>query len=285
MDKYPDRQTGYHTSVAFPQNNISPRADRQRDSNKINIRNISYSKRNFVNLNQREYLLQATKSLTFQTMRKHFLTFFILFLTAGTSYSQEIRCNDSTFISQQLKAIRQTDQEIRAKVIREMTYKDPVAMKKIALEMKVSDQQNQLFISSLLDKCGWPKGLSILENNTIFLVIDHADTAFMTRYFPLLKTQADLGIVAKNDLATLQDRMMLKRGQKQLFGTQTFKIGNIVTIWPIEDSEGLDTRRRGMGLLPMDDYISLLKKTYQSEVIWDRNLTAETAQEQMRKKN
>jgi len=65
--------------------------------------------------------------------------------------------------------------------------------------------------------------LGFLENNTIFLVIDHADSAFMNKYFPLIQQQADNGVVAKSDLATLQDRMLMRRGLKQLYGTQTFK--------------------------------------------------------------
>ncbi|GGE44825.1 hypothetical protein GCM10011413_08700 [Pedobacter psychrotolerans] len=181
--------------------------------------------------------------------------------------------------------IREADQGIRSRIIKEMATKDPEAMKKIALEMKASDKQNQLLIGSLLDQCGWPKGLDEIENNTIFLVIDHADTAFIAKYFPILKLQSNKGIVAKRDLATLQDRMQLRSGKKQSYGTQTLKTGNMVTIWPIDDVQNLDQRRKEMGLLPMNEYINLLKKTYQSEVIWDKDLSIEAAQEKMRKKN
>lgn len=219
-------------------------------------------------------------------MRNYYLTLFFLFFTAaGTSYAQHIPCNDRIALSQKLQEVRETDQQIRAKLIREMASKDPAALKAVAMEMKASDKQNQVFIGSLLDTCGWPNGLSVSENNTIFLVIDHADTAYMARYFPMLKAQADLGVVAKSDLATLQDRMLLRRGQKQLYGTQTYKTGNIVTIWPVEDPNRLDIRRKKMSLPPMDDYMVLLKKTYQAEVIWDKALTVEIAQDKMRKKN
>lgn len=218
-------------------------------------------------------------------MLKKILSILLLVLAFNLSYAQDLPCNDSLAIKQKLKTIREADQEIRARIIQEMATKDPEAMKKIALEMKASDRQNQLYIASLLDQCGWPKGLNAVENNTIFLVIDHADTAFMSKYFPVLKVQADMGIVAKTDLATLQDRMQLRNGKKQTFGTQTLKTGNIVTIWPIDNPDDLDTRRKQMGLMPMSEYIILLKKNYQSEVIWDKDLSIAAAQEMMRKKN
>lgn len=216
---------------------------------------------------------------------KNLIPYLLLFLSFSTLHAQDLACNDRKAISEKLKMIREADQGIRSRVIKEMATKDPEAMKKVALEMKASDKQNQLFIGSFLDRCGWPKGLSAEENNTIFLVIDHADTAFMAKYFPILKLQANQGIVAKRDLATLQDRMQLRSGKKQTYGTQTLKTGNIVTIWPIDDPQNLDERRKEIGLLTMNEYIELLKKTYQAEVIWDKDLTVEVAQEKMRKKN
>lgn len=218
-------------------------------------------------------------------MLKKIFSVFLLFLAFNQANAQNVPCNDSVVISQKLKMIREADQQIRARIIKEMATKDQEAMKRVALEMKASDRQNQFYIASLLDQCGWPKGLSAIENNTIFLVIDHADTAYMSKYFPVLKKQADMGIVAKSDLATLQDRMLLRSGKKQVFGTQTVKNGQIVTVWPIENPDDLDNRRKQMGLTPMSEYIELLKKNYQSDVIWEKDLSIEAAQEKMRKKN
>lgn len=218
-------------------------------------------------------------------MQKSLLTLLFIFSGFLTCFAQDIPCNDSLAISQQLISIRDKDQQIRARLIKEIATSDSEKIKQIALEMKASDKENQLTIAALLDRCGWPKGLNTVENNTIFLVIDHADTAYMRKYFPLLKTQADLGVVAKSDLATLQDRMQMRSGKKQSFGTQTFKVGSTVTIWPIAEPADLESRRRLMGLIPMDEYLLLLKKTYQSEIIWDKDMPVEAAQEKMRKKN
>jgi len=217
-------------------------------------------------------------------MQKFIFPLLFIVFSFHHCFAQDIPCNDSLAISQKLKSVREKDQQIRARVIKEMATKDSEKIKQIALEMRASDKENQLLISELLDKCGWPKGLNVLDNNTIFLVIDHADTAYMKKYFPLLKSQAEAGVVAKGDLATLADRMQMRSGKKQLYGTQTFKVGGTVTVWPIADWENLATNRKRMELMPMEEYILLLKKTYQAEVIWDKDMSVETAQEKMRKK-
>ncbi|MCX2481548.1 hypothetical protein OQY15_20780 [Pedobacter sp. MC2016-15] len=213
-----------------------------------------------------------------------FILFFIL-LDFHYVSAQDFSCSDTLQLHQKLTEIRKRDQGARARIIKDLESKTPEAIRSAALEMKISDRKNQLFIAALLDKCGWPQGLSTIENNTIFLVIDHADTAFMAKYFPMLKTQCDRGVVAKSDYATMQDRMQLRNGQKQTYGTQTFKVGMLVTIWPIEELVSLDSRRRAMGLLPMMDYINLLNQTYKSEIVWDKEMTLEQAKERITGKN
>ncbi len=215
---------------------------------------------------------------------KTILFFFALVvLGLGTAVAQEIPCNDVAQLTAKLKAIRDTDQNSRQALIQQMKIPDPVKMRQLSQQMLASDKANQAFVGSLLDKCGWPQGLASLENNTLFLVIDHADTAFMSRYFPLLQQQADKGVVQKSDLATLQDRMLMRKGLKQLYGTQTFKNAQtqVMTVWPVEDATHLTERRQAMGLLPMDTYIQLVKNTYHNEITWDQTLTVAEAQKAM----
>jgi hypothetical protein len=205
----------------------------------------------------------------------------LFFIISGFYFAQaqEISCSDSLKLREMLREVRDRDQGDRARIIKNLDRKTPEEIKAAAIEMKISDKKNQVIIATLLDKCGWPQGLSSVENHTIFLVIDHADTAYMAKYFPLLKTQTELGVVSKNDFATMQDRILLRSGKKQIYGTQTFKVGTEVIVWPIADVGNVDSLRTGMGLSPMEDYMSLLKKTYRSDVIWDKAMTIEQAKQ------
>jgi hypothetical protein len=218
-------------------------------------------------------------------MNKVLLLLIFLFTGLQFTQAQNILCSDSLQLREKLSEIRNRDQGDRARIIKDLERKTPEEIKAAALELKISDKKNQLYIAALLDKCGWPKGLSAIDNHTIFLIIDHADTAYMARYFPMLKTQTELGVVSRNDFATLQDRIQLRSGKKQTYGTQTFKAGNVVTVWPVEDMGNLDSRRKAMGLPSMQEYISFLNKTYKSEVLWDKEMTLDEANEKMMRKN
>ncbi|WP_345949178.1 DUF6624 domain-containing protein [Mucilaginibacter sp. PAMB04274] len=178
----------------------------------------------------------------------------------------------------------EVDQNSRKEFIKQLGENNPQKTRELALQMKKTDKENQQFVGELLDNCGWPKGLSAENNHTLFLVIDHAETEYANKYFPFIKQQAELGTVLKSDLATLQDRILLKKGQKQLYGTQTFKVGPVIHVWPVDNIDGLSERRQAMGMQAMDEYIQTVKKTYRSEVEWDRSLSVEDAQKLMGKK-
>ncbi len=214
---------------------------------------------------------------------------FIFCLTVfclGITHAQDIPCNDIVKLTTKLTSIRDSDQNIRMSLIKKISNpNDSIQLKQITKKMQATDKENQLFVSKLLDQCGWPKGLGFLENNTIFLVIDHADTIFMNRYFPFVKQQSENGTVQKSDLATLQDRMLMRKGLKQLYGTQTFKNINTkqIMFWPIENPDHLADRRSTMGLLPMDNYMKLFKSTSNADVLWDKNLSVEEAKKGIKK--
>ncbi|WP_100074785.1 DUF6624 domain-containing protein [Chryseobacterium camelliae] len=210
----------------------------------------------------------------------------LLIMTGAFSASaQEINCKDNASVKEKLKGIHEADQQIRAKIKKEMPSGDASKIKQMALEMKASDKKNQLYISQLLDQCGWPEGLTAEESSTVFLVIDHADLTFMQKYLPVLEKQAQAGNVSKSDLATIRDRVQMLTGKKQVYGTQTLKTGKEVYVWPVDNEAGLDARRKEMGLPSMEEYIGMLNKAYQSEVIWDRQMTVEEAASKMVKKN
>lgn len=210
----------------------------------------------------------------------------LVFILSGTwtAHAQNLPCTDTAALAKKLKEIRETDQQARAEFIKQLPEHNQEKTRKLALQMKTADQQNQQFVATLLDQCGWPKGLSSTDNHTLFLVIDHAEESYMTRYFPLLKAQAELGVVPKTDLGTLEDRLLLRKGQPQLYGTQTFKKGGTVYVWPVANIGELAERRKLAGFPPMEDYLETVKKTYRSEISWDKDMTVEAAQQKMQEK-
>lgn len=170
---------------------------------------------------------------------KFFLFLFIFF--PGFASSQGI---DTTAIKNELAAIFERDQKTRK-------GSDSVAF------VQYIDSCNLAAVESLIAKYGWP-GKSFVGakgNNTVWLVIQHADLATQEKYLPMMKES-----VAKNesrsvDLAYLEDRIRMRKGEKQLYGTQvSFNKTGGQEIWPIEDEKNVNQRREKLGLEPMEEY-------------------------------
>lgn len=176
---------------------------------------------------------------SFMSELKLFL--FLLIFFPGFASSQG---TDTTAIKNQLVAIFDRDQKTRK-------GSDSAAF------VQYIDSCNLVAVESLIAKYGWP-GKSFVGakgNYTIWLVIQHADLATQEKYLPMMKES-----VAKNesrpvDLAYLEDRIRMRKGEKQLYGTQvSFNKTGGQEIWPIEDEKNVNTRRAKLGLEPMEEY-------------------------------
>ena len=147
-------------------------------------------------------------------------------------------------------------------------------------QMEAVDAENQKAIEKIL-RDGWPVNLSDTANKAIFLVIDHADLEFQKQYLGLVKEAADAGSLHVSDWATLNDRILMEENKMQVYGTQTKTFmkfpeeTSVSYLWPVEDADNLDARRKEIGLPPVEDYLSLVKAYTGLEIIWDKTLTVE----------
>lgn len=132
----------------------------------------------------------------------------------------------------------------------------------ILMEQEDKKLSNQ--VVKIIEEHGW---LGISEvgdtaNNAIFLVIQHADTDIQEKYFPLLKTSAEKGESKLSSMALMDDRIRIRRGKKQLYGSQTLSINGKVYVYPIEDPEHVDERRANVNLQPLEDYLEIFGSSY-----------------------
>ena len=112
-----------------------------------------------------------------------------------------------------------------------------------------------IIVSQTIDRYGW---LSVNEvgragNSALWLVIQHAELAVQEKYFPVMQEAVKNRKASKQNLAYLEDRILMRQGKKQLYGTQ-FKLDsqtNEIKLWDIEDPENLNIRRESVGLPPM----------------------------------
>jgi len=121
---------------------------------------------------------------------------------------------------------------------------------------------------------GWP-GRSLVGRDAAdaaFLIVQHSPSdAFQREMLPLLQAAADSGEAGAADVALLTDRVRTHDGKPQLYGTQFRIVDGGLEPFPIEDPAGLDARRQRVGLLPMAEYVAMLRNTYGGPVRMPRS--------------
>src|SRR5690606_25247297 len=84
------------------------------------------------------------------------------------------------------------------------------------------DSINAEIVFGLLDKHGWlgPEMVGNQGVTTLFLVIQHSDLEYQLKYFEMMKQAvADKKLNAGN-FAMLEDRILMRQGKKQKYGSQ-----------------------------------------------------------------
>jgi hypothetical protein len=125
--------------------------------------------------------------------------------------------------------------------------------------MHQQDQENLKMANTIIAKYGWlgPQKVGMNASQALFLIIQHADLSTQIRYLPLIRTAEKKDEIESSNLAILEDRINVRKGKKQAYGSQGFidkKSGNMY-ICPISDPDQLDKRRKSMGMIPMSEYV------------------------------
>lgn len=167
-----------------------------------------------------------------------------LFILKGFYISAQSKV-DTTAIRSQLELILKRDQMTRS-------------TGDSAEFMQYLDSCNMAQLKKIIKTYGWP-GISFVGekgNAAAFLVIQHADISIQEKYFPLLKRSVEIGESKKGHLALMEDRILMYRDKKQIYGSQVVwdDITNAWVFYPIEDEKNVNKRRAEIGLEPMEEY-------------------------------
>lgn len=158
-------------------------------------------------------------------------------------------------LAAELEIILRDDQALR------QGLNDPVSeAERMATWRRIEelDSINLVKVEDIFARHGYPGKSKVGKqlSSAAFLVIQHADLAHQEKHFPLLEQAANAGELDKSSLALLIDRIRMRKGEKQLYGSQvTDPDGD--GKWdfhPIEDEANVDKRRAEMGLGPLAEY-------------------------------
>lgn len=148
----------------------------------------------------------------------------------------------------ELEAMRSRDQQYRGK---------PAPTAEDMRLQEESDRTNKTKLVDIVERYGWPAytfgGMTAAKS--AFLVLQHCgDLELQERYLPLLRAAARVGQASPADLALLEDRVRVRRGQPQIYGSQLRSLSP-PTPQPIDDAAHVDQRRDAVGLEPLADYL------------------------------
>ena len=128
-----------------------------------------------------------------------------------------------------------------------------------------NDSINVIKVTAVIDKYGWlgPDEIGDDGNETLFLVIQHADLKTQIKYLPFMTAAVKNGQAKARNLAFLEDRVALREGKKQVYGTQIFQ--NMKTnkcfVLPLEDPYNVDVKRAEVDLPAISVYLENNFKT------------------------
>lgn len=136
--------------------------------------------------------------------------------------------------------------------------RDSKEFKEVLAITKLQDSLNLIQIEELIGKYGWlgARKVGFKGSRVFYLVVQHASLPTQEKYLPVMKKAVKEGNASRDDLAFLEDRILIRQGKMQIYGSQ-MKTDEKGVNYPIKlrDPENVDLRRFNVGLEPMSQYL------------------------------
>lgn len=173
----------------------------------------------------------------------------------------KIEANYDKPLQKELLQIFNNDQSIRRQYIdssKKYGYNNPI-VDSLAQIMIFNDSVDLEKVTKILNTKGWVGKDKVGEkaNQTLFLVIQHANIETQQKYLPMMREAVKKGNASSSELALLEDRVALRKGKKQIYGSQIGRNAktNQFYVLPLEDPDNVDKRRSEVGLGLLSDYV------------------------------
>lgn len=131
-------------------------------------------------------------------------------------------------------------------------------------QMGEVDADNTAYLSTLIKEIGWIDAKRFDRDSTLaaFLIVQHSgDLQLMAAALPEIEKDLKAGTGDPQDFALLYDRLKLKLGERQRYGSQigADAEGNPVVL-PLDDRKKVEEFRKGIGLFPLAQYLEIYQQ-------------------------
>ena len=131
------------------------------------------------------------------------------------------------------------------------------------------DSLNETITVNILEEHGWVGKSKVggKANMALWLVIQHAPIKTQEKYVPLLKRSVKEGESSGRHLALLVDRILMRKGKPQIYGSQVTKNSKTggYELYKIKNPEKVNKRRKEIGLAPMEKYLKQFGINWETE--------------------
>lgn len=171
---------------------------------------------------------------------------------------QKLHYNDLKEL--QLPALKQTERyheglksTLDSIMVEDQKYRADLSMQTWGKQLKI-DRQNMILVDSIISKYGYP-GTSLVGSGTdkaAWYVIQHSER--IDEFLPRIQVAAQTGELPYRLYAMMLDRSLMNQNMPQRYGTQgrSYFMGTpeeLNLIWPIDDPENVNTRRKEAGFV------------------------------------
>ncbi|HUP65379.1 MAG TPA: DUF6624 domain-containing protein [Thermoanaerobaculia bacterium] len=163
-----------------------------------------------------------------------------------------------TKLCAELLELRDRDQAVRRKW---MADRENEALQQ---EVETVDRENVVRVIEIINATGWPGKLMVGEKGSAaaWTILQHADLEVQKRYLGRMEKAVETGELHGSLLATTVDRIRVREGQPQLYGTQFREQNGRMEPFPIENEAEVAFRRAKVGLQPLSEYAAMVNQMY-----------------------
>lgn len=192
-------------------------------------------------------------------IKRRFSLMLVLCLAASVCLCAQ--AGEAASLQQQLLDMLERDQRHRSEVTElelRLGHESPEVQ--ALWERQVGlDRENVEALQAMVARSGWPARSEVGAEAAMaaFLVLQHADPETQKQLLPLLKARVDEGEAAPAHWAMLLDRVRMRDGLPQVYGSQVVwsEAESRLQLYPVEDRAGVDARRTEVGLPPLAEYL------------------------------
>lgn len=167
---------------------------------------------------------------------------------------------DVNRIREELMEIIKLDQEPRSRLMAawQNNPTDTLLHRSIGREIWRNDSINQIRVLEILENYDLEFGE---ENEVVWAVIQHSNLELQQKYLPKFIAAAKDRRLKGEFVAVMQDRIAIWSGKPQIYGSQGgCNEDGVFVPSEIEDIENVNARRASIGMVPLEEYITIMSR-------------------------